>query len=56
MKNFEILKVQDIEIIVMNTENGEKWHVPSDLANRHYQDYLAWVAEGNKPDIIETEK
>ena len=24
-------------------------HIPIDNGNRHYQEYLAWVAEGNTP-------
>ena len=27
--------------------SGEKWIVPLDEANRHYQEILEWVAEGN---------
>jgi hypothetical protein len=28
-------------------ENGEIWYVTHDTANRHYQEILEWVAEGN---------
>ena len=27
--------------------DGEKTYVPHDTANRHYQEILEWVAEGN---------
>ena len=27
--------------------------IPIDSANRHYQEYLEWVAEGNTPDPAE---
>ena len=27
--------------------DGEKWHIPLDPANRHYQAIQEWVAEGN---------
>ena len=26
---------------------GEMWQFPIDESNSHYQEYLAWVAEGN---------
>lgn len=34
----------------------ENMFIPEDNRNRHYQEYLAWLAEGNEPlpaDIIE---
>ena len=27
--------------------DGTEWGVPEDTANRHYRQYLEWVAEGN---------
>jgi len=29
--------------------------IPLDEANTDYQQYLAWLAEGNEPEIIESE-
>ena len=28
-------------------QDGTEWTVPHDTANRHYQEILEWVAEGN---------
>ena len=27
-------------------------HIPMDRSNRHYQEYLEWLAEGNEPEVI----
>jgi hypothetical protein len=40
------------EFNVLNQETGT--YVPYDEGNRHYIEYLEWVAEGNKPDPFET--
>jgi len=35
------------------TINGQDYTVPIDEKNRHYQEYLEWVAEGNTPEEAE---
>jgi len=32
---------------------GAEWAVPKDPANTDYQQYLAWLAEGNQPEAAE---
>jgi hypothetical protein len=33
--------------------DGTIWWIPEDSGNRHYQEYLSWLAEGNEPEVIE---
>ena len=35
---------------VLRTKGGITSHIPLDKANTDYQEYLAWVAEGNTPE------
>jgi hypothetical protein len=37
---------------IMRIEDGA--HIPMNLDNSDYQQYLAWVAEGNTPEPAET--
>ena len=38
---------------ILKTENEITTHIPKDNANRDYQEYLAWVSEGNTPEEAE---
>ena len=33
--------------------DGTVWWVPEAPGNRHYEEYLLWLAEGNDPEVIE---
>ena len=41
---------EDTSIIVRTSDNA---YIPRDEGNRDYQEYLAWVAEGNTPEEAE---
>ena len=38
---------------VLRTRNGETCLIPSDPDNTDYQEYLAWVEDGNTPEAAE---
>ena len=38
-----------VDSVLQTNSNGVKSIVPFDPANRDYQEYLAWLAEGNEP-------
>jgi hypothetical protein len=41
---------QESNIIIRISDN---LGIPKDTENRHYQEYLEWVAEGNTPEEAE---
>ena len=34
-------------VVTLIYDSGEKWSVPMSASNRHYQEVLKWVADGN---------
>ena len=48
------LKTIDDGFAIRRTEaDGQVWWVPEAPGNRHYEEYLAWLAEGNTAEVIE---
>ena len=40
--------------VIFRVEDG--LFIPQEVHNRHYKQYLAWLAEGNKPTAAEEEE
>ena len=42
----------DETVDCIRKEEGDKViHIPIASGNRHYQEYLEWVAQGNEPEL-----
>lgn len=41
---------EEADVILRISDN---LYIPKDQSNRHYQEYLEWVAEGNEPEPAE---
>ena len=52
MADYKLLngRNEDGEIYQNVLKKSEEISIPFDPDNRHYQEYLAWVAEGNTPE------
>ena len=48
-KNSLTSEIEAVKITV----NGVEFFIPLDEANRHYQEYLKWVAEGNTAEAAD---
>jgi len=47
-KNYDIVDTDIVNNYIVIYDNGDKLFVPLNEGNRHYQEVLAWVAEGNE--------
>ena len=45
--------VTDIDGLVVAVNRADGWSIPFDPDNTDYQQYLAWLAEGNQPEAAE---
>lgn len=51
LRDYKKLILPDNEINIFQEQ--EKLIIPFDEKNRHYQEYLEWLAEGNQPEVID---
>ena len=54
MKEYKKLILSDTVIIYFE-ENGIKVSFNEAPGNRHYEEYLEWLAEGNEPEVVQPE-
>ena len=52
-ENIWATKITQEETQIRLTQpDGTVWWVPESPGNRHYEEYLEWIAEGNTPEVI----
>jgi len=52
---YEIQVTNEGTSIRRTDADGTIWWVPEAPGNRHYEEYLVWLSEGNEPEIINNE-
>ena len=53
---YKLIKSENREVCVMKKEGDNTLYIPitpSSEGNRHYQEYLLWVAEGNTAEAAD---
>ena len=53
--SWAIKSTDDGTVLRRTDEDGGVSWVPEAPGNRHYEEYLAWIAEGNEPEVINNE-
>jgi len=48
VENEETQELEHSGFTLLYVGSSEKWFVPNNPNNRHYQEVLQWVAEGNE--------
>jgi hypothetical protein len=51
---YKLMKISSGESVIRSNSDGSKTSIPFDPANTDYQQYLAWLAEGNTPQPADT--
>ena len=57
--NYKLIKdsiTNEINTIKLSNSDGTNSFIPFDEENNDYQEYLAWVAEGNTPEAADEDK
>lgn len=49
---FKIIKIDGLPDLIKKDNHAFDIFVPEDPTNKDYQEYLAWIAEGNEPEVI----
>ena len=43
----------NLACILRKEDNQDTWSIPLQIGNRHYDEYLEWVAEGNTAEAAD---
>jgi hypothetical protein len=52
----EIVRNSSTLTTIVKVEDDNNYWIPTDESNSDYQTYLAWVEEGNEPEVFDPEE
>ena len=50
---YSIVTQDGFQSVIFEDENENVFGIPMIPGNRHYEEYLEWVAEGGEPEVID---